>query len=146
MSIEAVLFDIDGTLVDSSEFHVSAWARAFQELLFPVDLSALRRQIGKRTDMLLLALALPESDRKAIADRHGRIFQTAYLSQVQAFPRGRDLIGALHAQGLKVLLASFAKQSEIDHYVDLLDVRDLISGTTSGDDVAKTKPAGDTFF
>ena len=148
MTIRAVFFDIDGTLVDSNEFHVSAWARAFQELLFPVDPAAIRRQIGKGADMLLPALApeLPESDRKAIADRHGEIFQNGYLSQVQAFPHARDLIATLHAQGLKVLLASSAKQTEIDHYVDLLDVRELISGTTSGDDVEKTKPAGDIFL
>jgi phosphoglycolate phosphatase-like HAD superfamily hydrolase len=148
MTIKAVFFDIDGTLVDSNEFHVSAWERAFQESLFPVDRAAIRRQIGKGADMLLPALApeLPESDRKAIADRHGKIFQTVYLSQVQAFPHARDLIAALHTQGLKVLLASSAKQTEVDHYVDLLDVRGLISGTTSGDDVERTKPAGDIFL
>jgi HAD superfamily hydrolase (TIGR01509 family) len=148
MTIKAVFFDIDGTLVDSNEFHVSAWERAFQESLFPVDRAAIRRQIGKGADMLLPALApeLPEKDRKAIADRHGKIFQTGYLSQVQPFPHARDLIAALHARGLKVLLASSAQQAEVDHYVDLLDARELISGTTSGDDVERTKPAGDIFL
>jgi membrane protein len=98
--------------------------------------------------MLLPALApeLPQRDRKAIADRHGKIFQTGYLSQVQPFPHARDLIAALRARGLKILLASSAKQTEVDHYVDLLDARGLISGTTSGDDVQKTKPAGDIFL
>jgi HAD superfamily hydrolase (TIGR01509 family) len=148
MTIKAVFFDIDGTLVDSNEFHVSAWERAFQESLFPVDRATIRRQIGKGADMLLPALApeLSESDRKVIADCHGRIFQTGYLSQVQPFPHARDLIAALHARGLKVLLATSAKQTEVDHYVDLLDVRGLISGTASGDDVEKTKPAGDIFL
>jgi HAD superfamily hydrolase (TIGR01509 family) len=148
MTIGAVFFDIDGTLVDSNEFHVSAWERAFQESLFPVDRAAIRRQIGKGADMLLPALApeLPESDRKRIADRHGEIFKTGYLSQVQAFPQARDLIAELHAKGLKVLLASSAKQTEVDHYVDLLDVRGFIFGTTSGDDVTRTKPAGDIFL
>jgi phosphoglycolate phosphatase-like HAD superfamily hydrolase len=148
MTIKAVFFDIDGTLVDSNEFHVSAWERAFQESLYPVERAAIRRQIGKGADMLLPALApqLSESERKAIADRHGSIFQTGYLSQVQPFPHARDLITALHAQGLKVLLASSSKQSEVDHYIDLLDVRRFLSGTTSGDDVEKTKPAGDIFM
>jgi phosphoglycolate phosphatase-like HAD superfamily hydrolase len=106
MTIKAAFFDIDGTLVDSNEFHVSAWERAFQQSSFPVDPAAIRRQIGKGADMLLPALA----------------------------------------QELKVLLASSAKQTEVDHYVDLLDVRGLISGTASGDDVARTKPAGDIFL
>jgi phosphoglycolate phosphatase-like HAD superfamily hydrolase len=147
MTVKAVFFDIDGTLVDSNEFHVSAWERAFQELLHPVDRGAIRRQIGKGADMLLPALApeLNESERRTIAALHGRIFQAGYLPQVQAFPHARDLIAALHARGLKVLLTSSAKQAEVDHYVDLLDVRELISGTTSGDDVEKTKPAGDIF-
>jgi membrane protein len=148
MTIKAIFFDIDGTLVDSNEFHVSAWERAFQESLFPVDRASIRQQIGKGADMLLPALApeLSESDRKAIADRHGKLFQTGYLSQVQPFPHARDLIAALHDQGLKLLLASSAKQTEVDYYVDLLDVRGLIAGTTSGDDVERTKPAGDIFL
>lgn len=148
MIIKAVFFDIDGTLVDSNEFHVLAWERAFQESLSPVDRAAIRRQIGKGADMLLPALApeLSEKDRKAIADRHGKIFQSGYLSQVQPFPHARELIAALHARGLRVLLASSAKQTEVDHYVDRLDARALISGTTSGDDVEKTKPAGDIFL
>jgi phosphoglycolate phosphatase-like HAD superfamily hydrolase len=148
MTIKAVFFDIDGTLVDSNEFHVSAWERAFQEQLHPVDRATIRRQIGKGADMLLPAVApeLNESARKAITALHGRIFQTGYLPQVQAFAHARDLIAALHARGMKVLLASSAKQEEVDHYVDLLGVRALISGTTSGDDVEKTKPAGDIFL
>jgi membrane protein len=147
MTIKAVFFDIDGTLVDSNEFHVSAWERAFQERLHPVDRAAIRRQIGKGADMLLPALApeLKESDRQAIADLHGRIFQTGYLPQIQPFPHARDLIAALHGRGLKIVLASSAAQNEVDHYVELLDVGGLISGTTSGDDVERTKPAGDIF-
>jgi phosphoglycolate phosphatase-like HAD superfamily hydrolase len=148
MTVKAVFFDIDGTLVDSNEFHVSAWERAFQEQLHPVERAAIRRQIGKGADMLLPTLApeLNEGERKAIATLHDRIFQTGYLPQVQAFAHARDLIAALHDRGLKVLLASSAKQAEVDHYVELLDVQALISGTTSGDEVEKTKPAGDIFL
>ena len=96
MTIKAVFFDIDGTLVDSNEFHVSAWERAFQELLLPVDRADIRAQIGKGADMLLPALApqLSESDRDAVADRHGQIFLSVYLPQVRPFPHARDLIAA----------------------------------------------------
>ena len=148
MTFEAFFFDIDGTLVDSNEFHVTAWERAFQERLHPVDRAAIRRQIGKGADMLLPALApdLSASDRKAIAELHGRIFQTGYLPQVRAFPHARDLIAALHDRGKKVLLASSAEQAEVSHYVELLGVQQFIVGTTTGDDVKQTKPAGDIFL
>jgi membrane protein len=147
MSIKAVFFDIDGTLVDSNELHVTAWERAFRERSHPVDRGEIRREIGKGADMLLPALApkLSEGDRKAIADLHGRIFQTAYLPQVRPFPYARDLIAALDARGTKVLLASSADQFEVDHYIELLDVRQFVAGTTSGDDVNETKPAADIF-
>jgi membrane protein len=84
--------------------------------------------------MLLPALApeLSEKDRKAIADRHGKIFQSGYLFQVQPFPHARELIAALHARGLKVLLASSAKQTEVDHYVGLLDAPGLFLGRRRG--------------
>jgi HAD superfamily hydrolase (TIGR01509 family) len=147
MTIKAVFFDIDGTLVDSNEFHVDAWERAFQESLVPVDRAAIHQQIGKGADMLLPTLVphLSERERKAIADLHGHIFQTGYLSRVRPFAHARDLLTDLHSRGLKVLLASSAKQDEVDHYIDLLDARRILFGTTSGDDVAKTKPAGDIF-
>jgi HAD superfamily hydrolase (TIGR01509 family) len=147
MIIKAVFSDIDGTLVDSNEFHVDAWERAFQESLLPVDRAAIRRQIGKGADMLLPTLAphLSESERRTITDLHGHIFQTGYLSRVRPFAHARDLLTVLHGRGLKVLLASSAKQDEVDHYIDLLDARHLLFGMTSGDDVARTKPAGDIF-
>jgi phosphoglycolate phosphatase-like HAD superfamily hydrolase len=148
VTIKAVFSDIDGTLVDSNEFHVDAWERAFRESLIPVERAAIRRQIGKGADMLLPALApqLSETERRTITDLHGHFFQSGYLSQVRAFAHARDLLAALHGLGLKVLLASSAKQEEVDHYIELLDARGFLSGTTSGDDVAKTKPAGDIFM
>jgi HAD superfamily hydrolase (TIGR01509 family) len=147
MPIDAVLLDIDGTLVDSNEFHVAAWHRAFHEASISIAPELIRKQIGKGADMLIPALApdLPEHRRDAVAKRHSDIFKSEFLPRVKAFPNAHDLIGALHRSGREVILASSADQAEVDHYVQLLGVEDLLRATTSADDVEKSKPAGDIF-
>jgi phosphoglycolate phosphatase-like HAD superfamily hydrolase len=147
MSLQAVFFDIDGTLVDSNELHVEAWQRAFQELRFPVESSAIRRQIGKGADMLIPALVpdIDEDRREALSKRHGEIFAADYLAQVRPFGRATGLVERLHDRGVKVLLASSAKQSEVDHYVKLLRVQQVLYGTISADEVEASKPAHDIF-
>jgi HAD superfamily hydrolase (TIGR01509 family) len=147
MAIDAVLLDIDGTLVDSNEFHVIAWHRAFQEANASVPAALIHKQIGKGADMLIPALApdLPAKVREEIAKRHGEIFKKEFLPRVEAFPNAQDLIAALHRSGREVVLASSADQAEVDHYVQLLGVRDLLRATTSADDVERSKPASDIF-
>jgi beta-phosphoglucomutase-like phosphatase (HAD superfamily) len=147
MSIHAVFLDIDGTLVDSNDFHVEAWHRAFQELGFPIEPSAIRRQIGKGADMLIPALVpdIDERRREVLSKRHGEIFAADYLAQVRPFRRATDLVECLHDRGVKVLLASSAKQSEVDHYVKLLQVQPLLNATISADEVEASKPAHDIF-
>jgi HAD superfamily hydrolase (TIGR01509 family) len=147
MPIDAVLLDIDGTLVDSNEFHVAAWHRAFKEAHISIAPELIRKQIGKGADMLIPALApdLPENTRKAIAKRHGEIFKTEFLPRVKAFPNAHDLIGALHRSGRELILASSADQAEVDHYIQLLGIGELLRATTSADDVERSKPAGDIF-
>src|SRR5882757_7782808 len=147
MVLKAVFLDIDGTLVNSNEFHVIAWAQAFRESGHSVARAAIRKQIGKGSDMLIPALLpyLDQKARKEIADRHGEIFQSQFLPQVKAFPQAAALIAKLHADRKQVLLASSAKDTEVEHYVRLLDVQRFLTATTSADDVANSKPAGDIF-
>lgn len=147
MSIKAVFFDIDGTLVDSNEFHVKAWKQAFAEQSFPVQEQDIRQQIGKGGDMLIPALVanLDGARAKAIDEDHARIFRSRYLAQVKAFPCAAALIRTLHERGRKVLLASSAKRDELEHHVNLLGVKNLIADTVCADDVEKSKPAGDIF-
>ncbi len=147
MTIKAVLFDIDGTLVDSNDLHVAAWDAAFREGGFTVGHDAIRGQIGKGGDQLVPALLPEVADgvRKKLARRHGEIFQRDHLATVEPFPRARALLAHVHGAGQRVVLASSAEQTELDHYIDLLDARALIDATTSIDDVATSKPAGDIF-
>lgn len=147
MPLKAIFFDIDGTLVDSNEFHLMAWEEAFRDHGHHVPQDQIRVQIGKGADQLIPAL-LPDLDekvRKTIADRHGEIFRTRYLRQVKPFPHATDVIEMLHAKGKKVLLASSADRAEVDHYGQLLKVGPMLTGTVSNDDVQNSKPAGDIF-
>jgi membrane protein len=147
MPLRAVFFDIDGTLVDSNEFHVLAWDEAFHDSGHALDKGDIRIQIGKGADQLIPALTpgLHTGQQKALAERHGEIFRTRYLKQVKSFPRARDLVEMLYFKGLQVLLASSAEETEVAYYVELLKIKAMLTGTVSKDDVARSKPAGDIF-
>lgn len=145
--MKAVLFDIDGTLVDSNDFHVEAWDMAFQEAGLSIDRDAIRGQIGKGGDLLVPTLApdLDDDAQQALESRHGEIFKGEFLDRVRPFPHARDILARVRDAGGKVVLASSASQEELDHYVELLGVRDLLDATTSKDDVETSKPAPDIF-
>ena len=147
MAIKAVLFDIDGTLVDSNDKHVLAWEEAFRNEGATFDRQVIHDQIGKGSDMLVPTL-LPDSDevvRKKLGDAHGEVFKSKFLNGVEPFPGAHALLVRTHAAGQKVVLASSASQAELEFYLDLLDVRDIVAATTSSEDVANTKPAPDIF-
>ena len=147
MRIKAVLFDIDGTLVDSNDRHVRAWDEAFRAGGYHFDDDAIHAQIGKGTDMLVPAL-LPEAHDdlvETLGEAHGAIFKSRYLERVRAFPHARDLLVRTHEAGMKVVLASSASKAELDYYVALLNIQDIVSASTSADDVENSKPAPDIF-
>lgn len=147
MPIKAVLFDIDGTLVDSNDQHVTAWDEAFRAAGRTFDRQAIHDQIGKGADVLVPTL-MPGTDENTperLGDAHGEIFKAKFLKGVEPFPGAHDLLVRVHEAGQKVVLASSASEAELDHYLDLLDARDLVAATTSADDVENTKPAPDIF-
>lgn len=147
MQIKAILFDIDGTLVDSNDMHVLAWEEAFGGIGEHFDRQLLHDQIGKGTDMLVPTL-LPDLDEAAMEELgnvHGSVFKAKFLGEAQPFPRAHDLLAHARDRGQQVVLASSASQPELDHYLDLLDAHDLVTATTCGDDVKHTKPAPDIF-
>lgn len=147
MTIKAILFDIDGTLVDSNDLHVLAWEEAFGGIGEVFDRRIIHDQIGKGADMLVPALlpGLDAAARQRLGDAHGAIFKARFLNAVKPFRHARDLLAHAHGLGQRVVLASSASVAELDHYLGLLDARDLVSATTSSEDVANTKPAPDIF-
>ena len=148
MRCGAVFFDIDGTLVDSNALHVAAWVEAFGEHGHDIPADAVAGQIGKGADNLVPALIAGADPRtaKRIGDRHNAIFKGRYLEQVKPFPQARELVAKVHDSGRQVVLASSASQAELDHYVELLDLRPLMDANTTVDDVAHSKPAPDIFL
>ncbi|RDE04570.1 HAD family hydrolase [Sphingomonas aracearum] len=146
-AIEAVLFDLDGTLVDSNELHVAAWAQVFEGAGHAIPAEVIRGQIGKGGDNLVPALLpdLAEEAQEELADEHGRLFKQAFIDRVIPFPDAAALLRRVRQTGAKVVLASSASGEELDHYVELLGVGDVISATTSTDDVGASKPAPDIF-
>jgi HAD superfamily hydrolase (TIGR01509 family) len=146
-NFRAALFDIDGTLVDSNEQHVISWALAFRNAGHSQEADAIRRQIGKGGDLLIPVFLPDASELRAhtISEQQGHIFADAYLANIRPFPDATEVIKYLHDSGLRVVLASSAKQTEIDHYVELLGINSWVAATASIDDVIVSKPEPDIF-
>jgi HAD superfamily hydrolase (TIGR01509 family) len=147
MAVKAIFFDLDGTLVDSNDYHVEAWSQVFAEQHHRIPADRIRAQIGKGGDNLVPAL-LPSSDAalvERLSKRHGEIFTAQYIARVRAFPRAHDLLGYLSQSGLRLLFASSASDKDLDHYRKLLDADAFLDASTSADEVERSKPDGDIF-
>jgi HAD superfamily hydrolase (TIGR01549 family) len=141
----AAILDIDGTLVDTNYHHAVAWYRAFRQHGHVVPIWQIHRHIGMGGDHMVKELLSDEVDK-----REGDDIRTAesalYLSvieEVEPLRGARELLQDLKDRGIPIILASSAKAREVDHYLDLLDARDLADGWTTSADVQATKPDPD---
>ena len=144
--IEAAIFDIDGTLIDSVEGHAQAWAAAFKEYGFNVELAAVRRQIGKGADQLLPALLPPDQIERAgqgLDNRQGEIFKTRYLQDVRPFPGVRDLFEHLRDDGVTRALGSSGKPDDVEQAEAIAQITGLVDAMATSQDVARSKPSPD---
>lgn len=145
---KAVVFDVDGTLIDSVDIHAKAWVDAFRAWGHEVRFEEVRRQIGKGGDQLMpVFLSKEEIDRigKDLEAHRGRILKEHYLSRITPFPAVRELFQRLIADGKQIALASSAKEDELEQYKKIANIVDLIDAETSSDDAAKSKPHPDIF-
>jgi HAD superfamily hydrolase (TIGR01509 family) len=146
--IRAVIFDVDGTLVDSVDLHAKAWQAAFAHFGHEVAFEDVRSQIGKGGDQLMpVFLSKEELDRRGeeIEDYRSKLFKERYLPQVRGFPAVRELVKRIRGNGQQVALASSAKGGELTTYKKIAGIEDLIDEETSSDDAAKSKPHPDIF-
>jgi HAD superfamily hydrolase (TIGR01509 family) len=146
--VKAVIFDIDGTLIDSVDLHAAAWREALRHFGHERPFEEVRAQIGKGGDLLMAAL-LPEDEvrrrGKEIEEYRLELFKQEYLQRVKPFPMVRELFERIKADGKRIALASSAKQQELGRYKQIAGVEDLIDAETSSDDAEKSKPHPDIF-
>ena len=146
--IEAVIFDVDGTLVDSVDLHAEAWQKAFSKFGQEIAFQAIRSQIGKGGDQLLPVFLDDEeigSFGKELEAYRGKLFKTEYLDRVEAFRDVPELLRAIRAKDRRIALASSAKSDELKVYKTIAGVEKLIDVETSSDDAEKSKPHPDIF-
>jgi HAD superfamily hydrolase (TIGR01549 family) len=146
--ITAVIFDIDGTLVDSVDLHAEAWQVALERFGKKVSFAEVRRQIGKGGDQLM-PVFLSQREMEKFGDEleqyRSKLFKKEYLPRVTAFPGVRPLFERVRQDQKRIALASSAKGDELKTYKTIAGIDDLIEAETSSDDAERSKPSPDIF-
>jgi phosphoglycolate phosphatase-like HAD superfamily hydrolase len=140
-----VIVDVDGTLVDSNYLHAITWQRALRTVGHEIPAWRIHRHIGMGGDKIIEAVAGASVEREhgdAVREHEGELFLDV-IGEVAPLPGARQLLEGLHERGRRVVLASSAKAHEVDHYLDVLDAREIVDGWTTSADVERTKPDPD---
>jgi HAD superfamily hydrolase (TIGR01549 family) len=146
--IKNFIFDIDGTLLDSNDFHALAWVQAFDAYGKNVSFKSVRRCMGEGAGQLLPEF-LGQKEIKEIGkdlDKlSGEIFKRKYLAKVRPFPQVRTLFKRIRQSGGRIALASSSDAKEVRKYEKIANIQDLVEHSTSADDADKSKPSPDVF-
>jgi HAD superfamily hydrolase (TIGR01509 family) len=143
----AVLFDVDGTLIDSNDQHARAWVAALAEHGHEVPFERVRPLIGMGGDKVLpeLVPGLEEDspEGKAIGEARKRIFKERELGTIPPTRGARELLEAVRARGARIVVATSAKESELDSLLARGDLGPLVDVAATGDDAQDSKPDPD---
>jgi phosphoglycolate phosphatase-like HAD superfamily hydrolase len=145
---KAVIFDVDGTLIDSNDLHTEAWMETFRKFRLEVRAKDVRGRMGMGSDQLLSALFKPGQlghSADEIASYRSKLFSRSYQPKCCAFPQVRSLFERIKAAGPRIALASSATRNEVETNAKLARVEDLLDISVSADDAERTKPAPDIF-
>ncbi len=145
--IKAFIFDIDGTLVDTTQMHIDSWLKAFEEYGTPMTAERIRPQLGRRATEIAKAL-LPEGkakDAESIATAKKRIFREHY-PKIKPFPMVKELFRFLHDKGAKLALATSTTRQDAQFYVEILSVKELIGALIAAEDIQRSKPDPEIFL
>ena len=141
MTVSAVLFDVDGTLVDSNYLHVDSWQRALDDLGCPTAAWRIHRAIGQDSARLLTSV-VGERDEDWVSrakEHHSELYKEM-AGRLRPFEGAADLLRAIRDRGVRVVLATSAPDDELELLLDAIDAPDAIHATTSADDVDGAKP------
>ncbi len=145
---KAVIFDVDGTLIDSNDLHAASWVEAFRHFGIETAYAEVRAQMGKGGDQLMPVFLDPDLLREGgeeVSTFRSELFKRDYLPRARAFPGVRPLIERIKSAGQTVVLASSGKQEEVDHHVGTAAIGDLVDAVTTADDAECSKPEPDIF-
>jgi HAD superfamily hydrolase (TIGR01509 family) len=144
--LKGVIFDVDGTLVDSNDAHAQSWVDTFKEAGYEVPFEKVRPLIGKGADKLLPETigVSPESEEgKKLLERRGKIFRARYLPHLRPLPGARDLVLRVKRNGLKAIVATSAKEEELKGLLKAANVEDLMEEKATASDADRSKPDPD---
>ena len=146
--LETVIFDVDGTLVDTVDLHAASWAQTFRQFGHPMRVEAVRAQIGKGGDQLMPALLPAEVVRRegeAMETYRRELFQRDMLPRARAFPKVPELFGRIREDGRRIVLASSGNPEEIAYFRRLAGIDGLVDATVTAADAERSKPCPDIF-
>jgi len=144
--LRGVIFDIDGTLVDSNDAHAQSWVDTFGEFGYDVPFDAVRPLIGMGGDKLLPKAIGVDSDSeegKKLSERRSEIFRERYLPRLRAFDGSRELVLRIRADDLKAIVATSAKDEELKGLLKAAQVADLMEEKATASDAQRSKPDPD---
>lgn len=141
---EGILFDLDGTLVDTTYLHAVAWTRALREAGHRVDTAAVHRAVGMTGDALIphVVGSHDGSGDAAVKERHAELYH-GVRDQVVAFSGARELLARVHAQGSRVVIVTSATEGDIGPLLEVLDADELLDVVTDSSDAQESKPSPD---
>jgi HAD superfamily hydrolase (TIGR01509 family) len=144
--LRGVIFDIDGTLVDSNDAHANAWVDTFAEAGYDVPFDVVRPLIGMGGDKLLpetIGLKHDSKEGKALGARRSEVFREKYLPSLRALRGSRALVERVRQDGLKPIVATSAKDEELKGLLKAAEVADLMEEKATASDAKRSKPDPD---
>lgn len=148
LMFKAVIFDVDGTLLDSVDLHALAWHEALVKFGHNACLERVRTQIGKGGDKLIpmfLSAEEQRDHRKELEDWRGRRFKSEYLPLLRPFSAVPELFRRVRQAGVRVAVGSSAKGDELKTYLEIAGIAELIDVEASSEDADRSKPSADIF-
>jgi HAD superfamily hydrolase (TIGR01509 family) len=144
--LKGVIFDVDGTLVDSNDAHAQSWVDTFVEAGYDVPFEKVRPLIGMGSDKLLpktIGISRDSDEGKKLVERRGKIFRSRYLPRLHALPGSRELVLRVKQDGLKAIVATSAKDDELKGLLKAARVDDLMEEKATSSDAKRSKPDPD---